>query len=536
VAAACGLTLGVALLARGLDGPLVPAPAPLQLAQLPLDALCTMARMLLGLMTSLAFAIPAGLLAARSRRAERVLIPVLDVLQSVPVLGFLSFTVTAFTDLAPGRDLGLEAAAVFAIFTSQAWNLAFAAYQAFRTVPDELDAMARVFGLRPAVRWLAVDLPLAAPAIVWNAMMSMSGAWFFVVACEVLSVHGRTYALRGVGAWLGAAVDQADPGAVGAAVAAMAGLILILDRALFRPLAHQAARLTIDPPDGTTGPAMARKRQLSWLPGAGDRLMKLAEGLPRVGLIPRGIIIVLNLAGGLGAVGIGAWVLVAVARLILPIDLTELSALATSSTMTSMRVLTLTLVACAIWGPVGIWIGLRPGLADRVRGVAQFMAAFPANVLYPPFVWLVVHSGGSANVWLSPLMILGAQWYVLFNAIAGAQAEPAAWRAAAQVFRLHGWRVWRSLHLPAAAPYVFTGALTAAGGCWNASIVAEAANWGHVRLKATGLGAWIADGAARGDPRQVALGVLAMTVIVLLLNRALWRPTGAWIAVRYRMI
>ncbi len=523
-------------------------PVTLDPVHLPYYALRTTLRMFAALFASLVFTLVVATLAARSRRAGQIIVPALDILQSVPILGFLTFTVTFFMGLFPGRILGVELAAVFAIFTSQAWNMAFSFYQSLRSVPSDLDEVSRGFGLSPVRRFLRLDLPFATPALVWNMMMSMSGGWFFVVASEAITVGNTTVTLPGIGSWLALAIAQEDFAAIGWAVGAMAVVILLYDQLVFRPVVAWADRFRFEQIASTERPRswafdlIRRTRLLSLLfapvIGLGRLLLMLDPGHAARAVAKRD-----RQTGRMGnaiwttlltaAVLFAGWTIVAyVARTLSWGDALTVFGLAS---LTMIRVLVLIALASLIWVPIGVWIGLRPQWAERLQPLAQFLAAFPANVLFPFAVIAIVHWKLNPDVWLSPLMILGTQWYILFNVIAGASAISTDLREAAGMFGVKGWQWWRQVALPGVFPYYVTGALTASGGSWNASIVAEAVSWGNERLEASGLGAFIAKATAAGDYPRVALGIAVMSLFVIAFNRLLWRPLYAFAERRLRL-
>ncbi|MES2058743.1 MAG: ABC transporter permease subunit [Pseudomonadota bacterium] len=549
------LLAGIAILIiRGAEGVAEPlsqlriAPVTLDPWNLPGYALRTTLRMFAALGASLVFTLVIATLAARSRRAEQIIVPALDILQSVPILGFLTFTVTFFMGMFPGQQLGVECAAVFAIFTSQAWNMAFSFYQSLRSVPSDLEEVSRGFGLSPLRRFLRLELPFATPALVWNAMMSMSGGWFFVVASEAITVGNTTVTLPGIGSWLAIAIDHRDFVSVGWAVAAMGVVILLYDQLVFRPVVAWADRFRFEQTASTERPrswAYDLFRRTHLLPilfapvtGFGRLLMMLDRGRPvrpaatrnpkvrRIGDIVWTVLIAVALL-------YSTWTIIGyVMHSLRWEDAATVFALAC---VTMLRVLVLIVLASIVWVPIGVWIGLRPKWAERLQPVAQFLAAFPANVLFPFAVIAIVHWKLDPNVWLSPLMVLGTQWYILFNVIAGASAIPTDLREAAGMFGVRGWQWWRQVALPGIFPFYVTGALTASGGSWNASIVAEAVSWGDQKLEASGLGAFIAKATAAGDYPRVALGIAVMSLFVIAFNRLLWRPMYSFAERRLRL-
>ena len=512
-------------------------PVTLDIARLPEYALRTTLRMFAALGASLLFTFVFATLAAKSRKAEQIIIPALDILQSVPVLGFLTFTVTFFMGLFPGRQLGVELAAIFAIFTSQAWNMAFSFYQSLRTVPNDLDEVSRQFGFSAWRRFIRLDLPFATPSLVWNIMMSMSGGWFFVVASEAITVGNTTVTLPGIGAWLALAIARQDLRAVAIGVGAMAVVIMLYDQLVFRPIVAWADKFRFEQTKSQDAPrswVYDIVRRTHWLRAASAMLAWPLAVLARIDWTPPRPP-ALRLGRSANRLVDALWVALIVAAAIWAIavlarfvgrslawsDVWMVTGLALA---TLLRVMVLIIIASLIWVPIGVWIGLRPVWAERLQPVAQFLAAFPANVLFPFAVVLIFRYRLDPNIWLSPLIILGTQWYILFNVIAGASAISTDIKEAARIFDIRGWQWWRQVALPAIFPYYVTGALTASGGSWNASIVAEAVSWGHEHLEAVGLGSFIARATAAGDTARVALGVAVMSVFVTVLNRAVWRP------------
>jgi NitT/TauT family transport system permease protein len=499
---------------------------------LPDYALRTTMRMFAALMASLLFTFVYATAAAKSRRAALILIPILDILQSVPILGFLTFTVVFFMGLFPGRVLGLELAAIFAIFTSQAWNMAFSLYQSLKTVPADLTEAADSFHLTPWQRYWRLEVPFGIPGLVWNTMMSMSGGWFFVVASEAVSVGDNTWKLPGIGSYVALALERRDIFAVGYAIVAMLAVILAYDQLLFRPLVAWSAKFRFETTAGATAAdpwllrLIRRTRLLSRLGDAASALggLKLAfrSRRSRAGVLPSRLI---DAAWFVVLTAVLAWAVIRIVGFISAgLSWGDLWQALGLGLLTLTRVAVLMVLASLLWVPIGVWLGLRPVWARRAQPLAQFLAAFPANLLFPPVVLFIVYFRLSADIWLTPLMILGTQWYILFNVIAGAAAYPGDLREAASNFRIGGWLWWRKVMIPGILPYYVTGAITASGGSWNAAIVAEVASWGDTKLTAHGLGAYIAAATERGDMARVVLGVVVMSGFVLLFNRLLWRP------------
>jgi NitT/TauT family transport system permease protein len=523
-------------------------PPSLDPSHLPEYAARTTLRMLIAMVLSLIFTFTYATFAAKSSRAEKLLVPLLDILQSVPILGFISVTVVFFMALAPGRVLGAEYAAIFAIFTSQAWNMAFSFYQSLRTVPAELEEASRNFRLSPWMSFWRLDVPFAMPQLIWNMMMSMSGSWFFVVASEAISVGNTTVTLPGIGSYIALAIERRDLKAVGWAIGAMLVVILIYDQVLFRPLVAWADRFRYEQEPGGVAPqswvfdVLRRSRIVA-------RLTEPFAKLWRLSLRPRRLdkAVPVKAASRVGsgwinyllgfltivAAAYAAW---RVARFFThDITLADLGTTLLLGLATLARVVVLIAIASLIWVPIGVWVGTRPRVANMVQPVAQFLAAFPANLLFPIVVSLIVAWRLDPNIWLSPLMILGTQWYILFNVIAGAAAIPAELRACSTNLRVRGWLWWRRIALPAVFPYYVTGAITASGGSWNASIVAEVASWGDEHLQAAGLGAYIAHQTDVGDFHRIVLGIAVMSLFVVVINRVFWRPLYFYAERKFRL-
>ncbi len=553
--AAFAVVLGlIAFLGNAARGMFVPlsqlavSPMSLDPGHLPEYAARTTLRMLLAMIASLVFTLTYATWAAKSERAGKLLVPILDILQSVPIFGFLSVTYVFFMSLAPGRVLGAEFASIFLIFTSQAWNMAFSFYQSLRTVPTELTEAAESFRLSPWMRFWQLEVPFGLPALIWNMMMSMSGGWFFVVASESISVGRTNVTLPGVGSYIALAIERRDLAAIGWAILTMFLVILAYDQLMFRPLVAWVDRFRVEQEPGAHEPRswaltmMRRSRLIQaaklafhatvlWTSRAVRREdPRLPEAAPgrrggRQDRIWVGVVAVL--------VALGVWRIAT--DLVAHTDPAEFFHVVGLAVLTMIRVFALILLASLIWVPIGIWVGLRPRVAEIVQPIAQFMAAFPANLLFPVVIYAIVVWRLRPDIWLSPLMILGTQWYILFNVIAGAAALPTELRQVSANLGVKGWLWWRKVALPGVLPYYVTGAITASGGSWNAAQVAEFVNWGHTQIEARGLGSYIATATAAGRFNRIVLGVAVMSLFVVALNRLFWRPLYYYAERRYRL-
>jgi NitT/TauT family transport system permease protein len=526
---------------RQMSVPYLPGeslPISLDPSHLPQYGLRTVLRMVLALGASLTFSLVYAAAAAKSKRLEKLLIPILDVLQSVPILGFLSITVTGFVWLFPGSILGYECAAIFAIFTSQAWNMTFSLYQSFSTVPHDLREAARMYHLTSWQSFWQLEVPYALPQLVWNMMMSVSGGWFFVVASEAISVANNTVLLPGIGSYISVAIDQRDLHAVIYAIAAMLVLILIYDQLLFRPLLAWVQRFKIeeiggDEIDPPWFLVMLRQAGLFRLLSLGvegmtvfaSRFRRSNGGREQAAKPPAPWRTQLTDWLWHGAlIAVSVYALFAVYDFIrVEVGWTEVLHVFVLGAITLVRVVVLIFLASLVWVPIGVWIGLRPRIARMVQPWIQFLAAFPANLFFPLAVSVIVDWKLTPNIWLSPLMILGTQWYILFNVIAGTLAMPTDYLLVAGNLGVRKLQWWRRLVLPGIFPAFVTGAVTASGGSWNASIVAEIVKWGNTTLTATGIGAYIAVETEKGDFPRLALGITVLCLYVLTFNRLLWR-------------
>jgi NitT/TauT family transport system permease protein len=513
-------------------------PISLDPGKLPAYALRTVLRMFIALILSTSFTLLVGAVAAKYRRAEQVIIPTLDILQSIPVLSFLAITITGFIRLFPNSLLGPECAAIFVIFTSQVWNMTFSFYQSLKMLPQDLREAAAMFQLSAWQRFWKIEVPFSMPGLLWNMMMSMSASWFFVVLSEAIAVNHQVIRLPGIGSYIAVAIEQSNLYAVGYAILAMVVVIFLYDQILFRPLIAWSEKFKMEQ-------AADEEEYQSWLIDLirRSRLSKhyyeawaaLKDRFVNVPYLRRrgavfyqedmaktksndwlwnGLVALLTLGASFGLL-----------RYILTdLKFNDILHVFLLGAATGTRVIVLIIFSSIVWIPVGVWVGRRPRLAQKTQAVVQFFAAFPANLFYPLFVIAIVKYHLNVQIWVTPLMILGTQWYILFNVIAGASVIPRELYLAASNFGVKGWLWWRRVAIPGIFPFYITGAITAAGGAWNASIVAEGVSWGSTSLKATGLGEYIQASTMAGDFPRIALGTMMMCIYVLLFNHLIWRP------------
>ncbi|MGI5168670.1 ABC transporter permease [Spirillospora sp. CA-253888] len=518
-------------------------------SELPHYAARSVLRMFAALGLSIAFTLAFGYAAAHSRRLERLLIPALDILQSVPVLVFLSVTVTGFLALFPGSLLGLECASVFAIFTAQAWNIAFAFYHSIITLPRELDELSRSLRLTRWMRFWRVEVPAGTIPMVWNGMMSFGGSWFFLVASEAIAVGGTDYPLPGVGSYGGAALEEGDLGKVVLAFLTMAVLVIGVNFLFWRPLTAWAERFKTEQTEAVLPQRSAvldllRRAGLPRL--LGRALAPVGEAATRAGRIfgvddrplaphpvRRRVGDAVFTAVAVLLIGWGVFALLAYVHREAGLGAFGEPLLLGLATLA--RVAAVIVFSTLVWVPVGVWIGFSARRTRIAQPIVQVLASFPANFLFPLALWVFVETGLSINVGGVALMALGAQWYILFNTIAGAMAVPTDLREAMDDLGVRGRLRWRRLVIPAIFPSYVTGGITASGGAWNASIVAEVVTFGGATLTAVGLGAYISEASASADLVREVTGTIVMSLYVIVFNRLLWRRLYRLAETRYAL-
>jgi NitT/TauT family transport system permease protein len=515
----------------------------------------TLLRMWIAFGCSLLFTFSVGYAAAKSRVARAFILPAIDVLQSVPVLGFLSATVTGFMALFPGSLLGVECASIFAIFTGQVWNMTFGFYHSMVTIPADLQEAATTFELSRWQRFTTLEVPASMHSLLWNSMMSFGGGWFFVTQSEAISVMNKSIKLPGLGSYMASAIERGDRMAAFWAVLAMLLVIVASDQLVWRPMIAWADKFKMELTESSQAPRSWLYELLrgayvfEWL---GENVWRpLQEGFRRFSsaLGPhsaskrrrgRGLANVIYLVLGMAfALWLGYYAVTGLREAITTVrqgvSLEMIGKIAGLGMLTLLRVSAMTVLATLVWTPIGVWIGFKPSVARIAQPLAQIAASFPVNMTFPIVVGLFVAWRVPMN-WGSILLIaMGTQWYLLFNVIAGAMAIPNDLKDAARTYGLRGWALWRTLILPAIFPFWVTGACTAAGGAWNASIVAELATWGDTTLKADGLGAFIADVTQRGDKPLIICSIAMMSLFVVATNQLLWRRLYSLAERRFRL-
>jgi NitT/TauT family transport system permease protein len=510
-------------------------------SQLPYYAARSLLRMFIALFFSFSFSLGYAYIAARSRRWRRVLIPALDILQSVPVLGFLAVTVTFFVALFPGSELGLEFASIFAVFTSQAWNITFSFYYSLSSQPPEFNEASKLMGLSKWKRFWTIDVPGGAIGLVWNGMMSFGGSWFFLTASELITVNTRNstmhYTLPGVGSYVGVAESQGNLAHVGLGIATMIIMILIVNFLFWRPLVAYVDKFRVEQSEGSQKAkslVLNALRRSNWPTALGRGRRILARPVNRVmGAItgvddqPLAVHAARRRAADIAFfVVVGVVLLYGLASMLAYINsgadgLAVFGTAFTDGFFTFLRVVVVVVASTLIWVPVGVWIGFNPRVAQFMQPVVQVAASFPANFIFPFAMVVFLDLGITLNWGSILLMMLGTQWYVLFNVIAGASAVPSDLKEAMDNLGVHGLDRWRRLIIPGVFPAYVTGAITAAGGAWNATIVAEYVLYkGHL-YTARGLGAFIAE--ETGNFPELFAGLLVMSIFVTGINALVWR-------------
>ena len=556
IAVILGTLLLIALIAKVGSGALVAFTPPKNVPQINLDprnlpnyvARSTL-RMMIALVASFVFTFLYGYAAARSRYLERILIPLLDILQSVPVLGFLSITVTGFIALFPGSLLGLEAASIFAIFTSQAWNMAFSFYQSLRTLPQDLSEATTAYHLPRWQRFVRLEVPAGMIPLVWNAMMSFGGGWFFLAASEAISVLNRQYTLPGIGSYVAEAVNAQNMPALGWAILAMAITIVLIDQLFWRPIVAWADKFRLeqsasaDPPQSWVYDILRASKiphaiGRAWTP-IGDTITRGLSAITAL-RVPRTVDqrtarVADRIYTALLIVVVAALIGLGIHFILTTVGFREMGTAAVLGLATLTRVLVLIVFASLVWTPIGVAIGLNPRLARLLQPLALFCASFPANFIFPFATLGFIEFHIPINFGSMLLMALGSQWYILFNAIAGGASIPTDLREMAADLGVQGWQRWKRLIIPAIFSSWVTGAITASGGAWNASIVSEIVTWGHTTLTANGLGAYIAQATTQGDWPRITLGVGMMSLYVVFVNRVVWRRLYAVAERKYHL-
>jgi len=513
---------------------------------LPLYAANSLIRISIAYALSLAFSIWYGYTANRSRIHEKVMIPLLDVLQSIPVLSFLPGVVMAMIAVFPNRRLGIELASILLIFTGQVWNMAFSYYNSINSMPRELIEVTRVFRLNKFTRFLRLDLPFSAIGMVWNSMMSVAGGWFFLMACEMFVLKDRDFRLPGIGSYIQTAANQGDMTHVLYGIGTMISLIIILDILIWRPLVAWSQKFrieTVQAEDERESFVLDILRRSLFVEkvirSLSGMINKIEAYYERIGnnfmmrfyRLRRAVSIVLALA----AVMMISWAVVRAFKLFLGLDAEDYLLVLLAAFFSILRT-TVALFIAAVWTvPVGVYIGMNPRAARLLQPIVQVAASVPATAVFPVILLFLLKLGGGIAIGSIFLMLLGTQWYILFNVIAGASAIPQDLRETARLYGLRGVRKWKTLILPGIFPYLVTGLITATGGAWNASIVSEYVTFGGETMKTRGLGSLVSESTVTGNFGLLLLSTAVMAIIVVSINRIFWKRLFTLAQEKYRL-
>lgn len=509
----------------------------LNYAALPYYTLRTGMRLLIGLVFSLIFAIIGGALSAKFAPIRHVMLPFVNFMESVPLVGFLTFSTVYFLHIFPHSVMGLECAAIFGVFTGQAWNMMLAVYQSLRIVPDELQEAARMFGYNNWQKFWRLELPYTTPALLWNTMVSQSSAWFALVASEAIPVNTNTVTLPGVGSYIAVALDKGNLHAIIASILALVASVIILDQLLFRPLVKLVARYKYEDLDSVDGNTSwfyncVTNSLLCYYVGIVIGYIRTFFLYTIVGwwqtLHLNYLVIGFNYIKGLLS---RIWyVAVAVAivyyghQLWVYFPKHDIHLLPTMMELTALRVLVAMILSILIFVPIGVWIGLNPKIVRFLQPIIQVLAALPSNIFYPLCAIYLIAFHQNLNFWSIVLIMLGTQWYILFNVIAGVTAIPNQALEVSKAFNVKGIMWWKQFMIPAIFPYIVTGIISAAGGAWNATITSEIIQWGKYTATANGLGAYIANASNNSQNAANALGCTAMCFMVGICIIFIWQP------------
>ncbi len=537
-----GVLYAVLDLGKGMVEPLSAAVHPtihLNPAYLPYYAGRSLLRMFIAYLLSLLFALSYGRIAAYHKIAGKLMIPALDILQSVPVLGFLSVTVTGFLHLFPGSELGAEFASIFAIFTAQAWNMTFSFYQSLTMIPSDLREAANIYRLRPWARFRNLEVPYSMIGLIWNSMMSFGGSWFFLAASESISVLHNTIQLPGIGSYMATAILHGDVTALIYGIVTMIIVIVVVDQFVWRPLVAWSQKFKLDMNESEDPPSswfLQLLRRSTFIQSIIQMTMPSLYKMQEAFVLPirrplrkeksRRNRIMTNLLYATLAILILMFSLryaLSAANEVASLGLFEILNVLKLGFYTFLRVLAGTILG-ALWTiPVGVAIGMNNRLSRIMQPIVQIAASFPSNAIFPLITLWYLQLHVNFQWGAIPLMMLGTQWYILFSVIAGAMAIPSGLKEASSILQLRSVTRWKTLILPAIFPYLVTGGITASGGAWNASIVAEIVTWKTHTLTASGLGSYIANATTNGNWAQITWGIAVMSIYVVIINRFVWR-------------
>jgi len=518
----------------------------LSLGALPVYAFYSVVRLMLAYLLSLVFALGYGYIAAHNPRAEKVMIPLLDILQSIPVLSFLPGVMLAMIALIPGHQLGVELGSILLIFTGQVWNMAFSFYSSLKSIPRELREASRIYNFSAWQGFLELELPYGAIGLVWNSMVSVAGGWFFLMACEMFQLGKRDFRLPGLGSYLQTAASAGDTKAILLGLGTMIVVIVLIDQLIWRPVIAWSDKFKFEQTESTSSPRspvlffLRQSRALAIL--RRKTTSPLVERLCRGGRAKeeaaegkkRGLPLIRWLLAAAGTALI-LYALIRCGAMLRELNGADVLETLKGAAATFLRVNVALLIA-ALWTiPAGVAIGFHPKLAKLAQPLAQIAASVPATALFPIILLGLIRVGGGLGIASILLMLLGTQWYILFNVIAGAIAIPSDLKEVSRIFRFGERERWLTLILPGIFPYLVTGMVTASGGAWNASIVAEYFRFSDKLFTTTGLGAQISAATDAGRFSVLLFSTIVMATVVVSINRMVWRPLYRLAETRYRL-
>ena len=553
--AACALAAFFAVVSTGvywLQKPIPVVPISSAIGALPLYAFYSIVRMAIAYMLSLAFAITYGYVAAYNPRVEPWMVAALDILQSIPVLSFLPPVVLAMVSLVPGHQLGIEMGVILLIFTGQVWNLAFSFYSSLKTIPREMIEASRIYRYSGWQRFWQLEMPFSAIGLVWNSIVSVAGGWFALIFCETFTMGDRNFQLPGLGSYIQAATYAGDTRALWAGIATVVLIVVATDQLIWRPLIAWSDKFKfeqVESADRVTSPILAvLRRSRLWQDLPGRIWTRIEEPVYRHMAATKECRVVTPLdevrksrvSPGLWAVAAAAvlmisWAAIQAMFLLRSITWADLQLLLEGAAATFGRVNAALLISAAWTIPVGVAIGLNPRIARIVQPVAQILASVPATAFFPILLMGLVRIGGGLGIGSIALMLLGTQWYILFNVIAGAMSIPSDLREVASLYHFTRWQRWTKLILPGIFPYLITGMVTASGGAWNASVMAE---YSHVKdrtLSTIGLGAQIDAATDSGRFAMLLLATIFISLMVVTMNRLVWRRLYRLAETRFKL-
>lgn len=507
---------------------------------LPEYTLRTTIRLAIGIIISVVFSVVYALIAAKNESLRKFMISLLDIMQSIPVLGYIALTITGFISLFPDRLLGFELAVIFAAFTCQVWNITYSIYQSITTIPENIKEIHKAFNLNPIQRFLMIELPYAMPPLVWNIMISISNSWFFVVASEAIIEGNHSYYLPGIGSYIAVAIHNKSLISIFYAVIAMVLVIVLCDRFVFRPLLEWSNKFKYENCNSCTMPSWSYKvfnksrliklinfpfkmvynylLNLHFFHAKGQETLQQVQVDPSGGLLKK-------IVWGMVIAAISSYAFyVIIASLYNDINLDDIQHSFYLGLITTIRIIAVMLITVVIWLPISIYIGLNSTLTKIIQPFALIMASFPANLIFPFVVFVIQKYSLNPNIWLSILFILSIQWYLVFNILAGICSIPEDLREVVRTFDIKGYALFKKILLPAILPHFLVGLITAWGSAWNTTIIAEIAEWGDVSMEAVGIGAYVTNASNYGDMSKIILGILVMLFYIELFNRFFWRP------------